>query len=120
MEQTYLFNRYAEQPGKPYFDLLDLVKGKNYFVITTNVAHQFQLTGFDKERLFYTQGDYGLWQCSIHCHQKTYDNKAVVLQMIEQQKDMRIPSKLIPYCPKCGKPMTMNLRRDNTFVQDDG
>ncbi len=114
------YNRYAEQPGKPYFDLLDLVKDKNYFVITTNVDHQFQLAGFDKNRLFYTQGDYGLWQCSAPCHQETYDNEAVVRQMVKQQKDMLIPSKLIPYCPKCGKPMTMNLRCDNTFVQDDG
>lgn len=114
------YNRYAVQPGKPYFDLLDLVKDKNYFVITTNVDHQFQLAGFDKNRLFYTQGDYGLWQCCTPCHQETYDNEAVIRQMVEQQKDMRIPSELIPYCPKCGRPMTMNLRCDNTFVQDNG
>lgn len=114
------YNRNAEQPGKPYFDLLDLVKDKNYFVITTNVDHQFQLAGFDKNRLFYTQGDYGLWQCCAPCHQETYDNEAAVRQMVEQQKDMRIPSELIPHCPKCGKPMTMNLRCDNTFVQDEG
>lgn len=114
------YNRYAEKPGKPYFDLLELVKNKDYFVLTTNVDHQFQLAGFDKTRLFYTQGDYGLWQCSKPCHQKTYDNEETVRQMIAEQKDMRIPTELIPHCAKCGAPMTMNLRCDNTFVQDEG
>lgn len=114
------YNRYAEKPGKPYYDLLEIIKDKEHFLLTTNVDHQFQMAGFDKERLFYTQGDYGLWQCSIPCHENTYDNEQWVRRMINEQKDMRIPSRLIPYCPKCGKPMTMNLRSDNTFVQDDG
>ena len=107
-------------PGKPYAELLELVKDKNYFVLTTNVDHQFQLAGFDKAQLFYTQGDYGLWQCSEPCHQATYDNEATVRQMIAEQADMCVPSELIPHCPKCGKPMTMNLRCDDTFVQDEG
>lgn len=94
------------------------MKDKDYFVLTTNVDHQFQLAGFDKKRLFYTQGDYGLWQCSKPCHQKTYDNEENVRKMIEVQTDMRIPTELIPKCPICGAPMTMNLRSDNTFVQD--
>ena len=102
-----------------YYNRYDLEK-KDYFIITTNVDHQFQLAGFDKERLFYTQGDYGLWQCSVPCHQKTYDNEAAVRQMMEKQKDFKIPSELIPYCEKCGAPMTMNLRIDSTFVQDEG
>lgn len=113
-------NRYNVKPGKPYIDLLTLVKDKNYFVITTNVDHQFQLTGFDKKRLFYTQGDYGLWQCSKACHNKTYDNEKQIQQMIKLQKDMKIPTGLIPKCPVCGAPMAMNLRIDNTFVQDKG
>ena len=113
-------NRYDVTPGKPYADLLELVKGRNYFVLTTNVDHQFQLAGFDKARLFYTQGDYGLWQCSEPCHQATYDNEVVIRRMIAEQADMRVPSELIPYCPKCGKPMTMNLRCDDAFVQDEG
>lgn len=106
--------------GKPYSDLLELVKDKDYFVITTNVDHQFQLAGFDKKRLFYTQGDYGLWQCSAPCCQKTYDNEEIVRKMIAEQKDMKVPTELIPKCPVCGKPMTMNLRCDDSFVQDDG
>ena len=89
-------------------------------VITTNVDHQFQKAGFDKHRLFYTQGDYGLWQCSEPCHQKTYDNEKTVRKMFEQQKNMRVPSELVPKCPVCGKPMSMNLRADDTFVEDDG
>lgn len=114
------YNRYDLTPGKPYTDLLTLVRNRNYFVLTTNVDHQFQLAGFDKARLFYTQGDYGLWQCSKPCHQATYDNEAAVLRMIAEQADMRVPTELIPRCPRCGRPMTMNLRSDDTFVQDEG
>ncbi len=114
------YNRYAASVGKPYCDLLKLLKNKEYFVLTTNVDHQFQLAGFEKEKLFYTQGDYGLWQCSKSCHNKTYDNKEAVERMIVEQKDMKIPSSLVPYCPVCGAPMTMNLRCDDRFVEDDG
>ena len=113
-------NRYDVEIGKPYRDLLTLVKDKDYFVLTTNVDHQFQLAGFDKKRLFYTQGDYGLWQCSKPCHNKTYDNEDLVRRMYNEQKDMKIPSELVPKCPVCGAPMTMNLRCDDTFAQDDG
>ena len=115
-----LVNRYEAGVGKPYSDLLQLVKDKDYFVLTTNVDHQFQLAGFDKKRLFYTQGDYGLWQCSKPCHQKTYDNEAAVREMVARQKEMKIPTELIPRCPVCGRPMTTNLRIDGTFVQDEG
>ena len=103
-----------------YKDLLDVVKDKNYFVITTNVDHQFQLAGFDKNRLFYTQGDYGLFQCSTPCHNKTYDNKDFIHKMLKETKDNKIPSYLIPKCPICGKEMTTNLRCDDKFVEDDG
>ena len=113
-------NRYDVEVGKPYQALLEIVKNKDYFVLTTNVDHQFQLAGFDKKRLFYTQGDYGLWQCSKPCHNKTYNNESVVRQMITEQRNMKIPTELIPHCPKCGAPMTMNLRCDDTFVQDEG
>lgn len=114
------FNRYDVEPGRPYLDLLKLVKDKDYFVITTNVDHQFQLAGFDKHRLFYTQGDYGLFQCSGPCSQVTYDNEEAVRAMMEQQKGMRIPSELVPTCPKCGRPMRTNLRVDGRFVEDKG
>lgn len=113
-------NRYTP-PSKPVYDrLFELIHGLDYFVITTNVDHCFQKTGFNKERLFYTQGDYGLWQCSVPCHQKTYDNEAVVRRMVNEQKNMLIPEDLIPYCPECGEPMSMNLRYDYTFVEDEG
>lgn len=114
------YNRYADMPKPVYQNLLELVKDKDYFVITTNVDHCFQKAGFDKKRLFYTQGDYGLWQCSGPCHQGTYDNEAIVGKMLAEQRNMRIPTELIPYCPKCGRPMTMNLRSDDTFVEDKG
>lgn len=118
-KQIYV-NRYDVEIGKPYTDLLNIVKDKDYFVLTTNVDHQFQLAGFNKKRLFYTQGDYGLWQCSKACHNKTYDNEETVRRMVAAQKDMKIPTDLIPKCPVCGAPMTMNLRCDNSFVQDEG
>ena len=137
-------NRYVLPPKPVYNQLLELVKDKDYFVITTNVDHQFQKAGFDKERLFYTQGDYGLWQCSTPCHKRTYDNKGKVVKMLLSQGfaigqnseltapvldngetdfsmlSTRIPSGLVPYCPVCGEPMTMNLRSDDTFVEDEG
>ena len=113
-------NRYMDVDNGTYKKLFELMKDKDYFVITTNVDHQFQKAGFDKKLLFYTQGDYGLWQCSEPCHKKTYDNEETVRAMFEQQKDMRVPTELVPHCPVCGKPMSMNLRADDTFVEDEG
>lgn len=114
------YNRYIDAPKPVYPRLLSLVKDKDYFVITTNVDHQFQRAGFDKQRLFYTQGDYGLLQCTKPCKQVTWDNEDWVREMVAKQKDMRIPSELIPKCPNCGRPMTINLRADDKFVQDAG
>ena len=115
-----LINRYQDAPKPVYNDLLKLVRDKDYFVLTTNVDHCFQKAGFDKKRLFYTQGDYGLWQCSQPCCQETYDNEEIVRQMVDRQEGMRVPSDLLPRCPHCGRPMTMNLRCDDTFVEDAG
>lgn len=117
----YIFvNRYQDAPKPVYENLLKLIADKDYFVITTNVDHCFQKAGFDRKRLFYTQGDYGLLQCSEPCCQETFDNEAIVLEMLKQQKDMKIPTELLPVCPHCGKPLTMNLRSDDKFVEDEG
>ena len=122
-------NRYMDAPKPVYEKLLELVRDKDYFVLTTNVDHCFQKAGFDKQRLFYTQGDYGLWQCSEPCHQATYDNAETVRKMVEAQgfviaedgtltlpegvtPKMAVPSELVPHCPRCGKPMSMNLRAE--------
>lgn len=115
-----LINRYTDAPKPVYENLLRLVRDKDYFVITTNVDHCFQKAGFDKKRLFYTQGDYGLFQCGEPCCRETWDNEAVIRQMVAEQKDMKIPSALVPRCPHCGKPLTMNLRADDSFVEDEG
>lgn len=117
----YIFiNRYEPIPNDVYKNLRSLLEGREYFVITTNVDHCFQRAGFDKERLFYTQGDYGLWQCSLPCHEQTYDNENSVRSMRAAEKNMRVPPELFPRCPKCGRVMTMNLRADERFVQDEG
>ena len=113
-------NRYMPIPNDTYGKLLELVKDKDYFVLTTNVDHCFQRSGFDKKRLFYTQGDYGLFQCSEPCHNKTYDNEEIIRKMYDAEKNMKIPTELIPVCPVCGRPMTTNLRADDRFVQDEG
>lgn len=130
-------NRYTDAPKPVYNKLYELVQDKDYFVLTTNVDHCFQKAGFDKQRLFYTQGDYGLIQCSGPCHQAVYENGNMVRKMVESQgyvidgngilalpegimPKMEVPSELVPYCPKCGKPMSMNLRADDTFVEDEG
>ena len=113
-------NRYLDTPKPVYQQLLKLVEDKDYFVITTNVDHCFQKAGFDKKRLFYTQGDYGLFQCSEPCHKETFDNETAIRQMMAEQNNMRIPTELLPVCPHCGKPMAMNLRSDDRFVEDEG
>ena len=113
-------NRYMDAPKPVYDDLLKLVSDKDYFVITTNVDHCFQKAGFDKKRLFYTQGDYGLFQCSEPCCQETFDNEAAIREMVKRQENMKVPTELLPVCPRCGKPLTMNLRSDNKFVEDEG
>ena len=129
-------NRYMEAPETLYQKLLELVKDKDYFVITTNVDHMFQKAGFEKTRLFYTQGDYGLFQSMNPKIQKTFDNEEWVMKAMEAQgfiKDengifqispvgisMEIPTELIPKCPEDGSDMTMNLRSDDSFVEDEG
>ena len=142
--RNIFINRYMKAPKPVYDTLYEMVKDKDYFVLTTNVDHQFQKAGFDKNRMFYTQGDYGLWQCSSPCHRRTYDNKSKVVKMVLSQGfsideagrlqppvnedgepdykklNMSVPSDLVPYCPVCGEPMSMNLRADDTFVEDEG
>lgn len=113
-------NRYMDAPKPVYDDLFKLVQDKDYFVLTTNVDHCFQKAGFDKKRLFYTQGDYGLFQCTVPCDTDTYDNEEAICRMAETQKNMKIPTELIPKCPKCQKPLTVNLRADDKFVEDAG
>ena len=117
----YIFiNRYMDAPKPVYETLLKLVAEKDYFVITTNVDHCFQKAGFEKKRLFYTQGDYGLFQCSTPCRQETFENESTIAQMVGRQEHMEIPTELLPVCPHCGKPLTMNLRSDDRFVEDEG
>lgn len=140
-----LANRYECGVGQVYRDLLELLSGKDYFVLTTNVDHQFQLAGFDKKRLYYTQGDYGLFQCSRPCCQETYDNEQMVRAMYASLCDTSlgtgvseaglsvggaslagravrtaIATELVPHCPHCGAELTTNLRCDERFVEDEG
>lgn len=113
------YNRYDQEAAKVYLDLLELMRDKNYFVLTTNVDHQFWTAGFQEERIFATQGDYGQFQCARACHKKLYDNESQVRAMIAQQKNCRIPSGLVPRCPVCGGEMEVHLRCDGYFVEDE-
>lgn len=113
-------NRYTNPPRDTYQVLLNLLDGRDYFVLTTNVDHQFQLAGVDRQRLFYTQGDFGLFQCSVPCHAQTYDNRETIREMVTRQVNRQVPVQLLPKCPRCGAPMSMNLRADHTFVEDEG
>ena len=114
-----LMNRF-DPPALPlYTELYDIVKNKEYFVLTTNVDHQFYKAGFDEKRIFATQGDYGKIQCQKACHPKTYDAKDLFRKMDKARRDCLIPSELVPKCPVCGGNMAMNLRCDNYFVEDE-
>lgn len=145
-----LANRYECGAGQVYRDLLELLSGKDYFVLTTNVDHQFQLAGFDKKRLYYTQGDYGLFQCGRPCRQETYDNELMVRVMYASLREdssgtsalggglsaggtladnvplqgravrTAIATELVPHCPHCGAELTTNLRCDERFAEDEG
>ncbi|MCD8294328.1 MAG: Sir2 silent information regulator family NAD-dependent deacetylase [Clostridia bacterium] len=137
MSRFIWINRYSPIPGKAYSNLLSVLEDKDFFVITTNVDHCFQKAGFPKERLFYTQGDFGLFQCSKPCKKLTYNNREQIAQMVLSQGydiaengklyergghpiQMKIPKELIPHCPHCSREMSMNLRGDDTFVEDKG
>ena len=130
-------NRYMDAPKETYDNLFQVVKDQDYFVLTTNVDHCFQKAGFDRKRLFYTQGDYGLFQCSKPCCKKTWDNEAMIRNLVISQgfeigahnelfvpesrtAAMTVPTDLLPKCPNCGRPLTMNLRSDSRFVEDTG
>lgn len=111
-------NDVGMEATKLYKDIFELVKNKEYFVITTNVDDQFYKAGFDKNRIFATQGSYAFIQCSEGCHNTIYDASQMVKEMIEKTSDCKIPTDLVPVCPKCGEKMDVNLRKDAYFVQD--
>lgn len=114
-----LLNRF-DPPALPlYKELYDIVKDKEYFVLTTNVDHQFHKAGFATDKIFATQGDYGEIQCQRGCHPKVYDAEDIFRKMDAARKDCLIPSKLVPKCPVCGGKMAMHLRCDNYFVEDE-
>ena len=112
-------NRYDVGKTEVYQKLLKLVENKDYFVITTNVEHQFWINGFEDERIFATQGDYGLLQCEKACHDKLYPNRDQVYEWLDKTENFRIPPQLVPKCPVCGGEMDLNLRKDNYFVEDE-
>ena len=111
-------NRFDIEENETYLNLYNIVKNKNYFVITTNVDGRFADSKFDKDKIFAVQGDFSLFQCSKPCRQETFYNEKYIREMIKYKKEMKIPTELIPKCPYCGRNMSMNLRADSTFVQD--
>ena len=135
MSRNIYLNRFSPFPKKTFNILYEIFKDKNYFILTTNVDHLFQRAGFDKNRMYYMQGDMGLLQCKKPCHTKNYENEQLIRDMlidqgftfdekgeliVGQNIKTKISEKLIPKCPVCGGEMDFNLRIDNNFVQDEG
>lgn len=114
-----LINRFLPSALPLYKQLYETIKEKDYFVLTTNVDHQFQNAGFQEERIFATQGDYGNIQCEKGCHPKIYDAEDLFYKMDQARRDCLIPSYMVPQCPVCGGNMTMHLRCDRYFVEDE-
>ena len=135
MSRNIYLNRFAPMPKNTFNILYKIFKDKNYFILTTNVDHLFQKAGFDKNKIYYMQGDMGLLQCKHPCHLKNYDNYDIIKNMLlvqgfnfDEKGELfansniksEISENLIPKCPKCGGEMDFNLRIGKNFVQDEG
>ncbi|EHI69341.1 SIR2 family NAD-dependent protein deacylase [Streptococcus ictaluri] len=119
-QSRFVALNYLDQPvGQSYLDLLDMIKNKAYHIITTNADNAFWAAHYDPEKIFHIQGEYGLWQCSQHCHQQTYKNDELIREMIAKQANMKIPAELIPLCPKCGEPFEINKRNEEKGMVED-
>ncbi len=119
-QSRFVALNYLDQPvGKTYVNLLEMLKGKKYHIITTNADNAFLVANYDMDKVFHIQGEYGLWQCSKYCHQQTYKDDELIRKMIIEQKDMKIPSYLIPYCPKCNAPFEINKRNEKKGMVED-
>jgi len=111
-------NRFEMGATKLYKDLLKLIDDKKHFVLTTNVDHQFYLSGFKTQNIFPTQGDYAKFQCSEACHDLLYDNISQIKKMRESTSNFKVPNKLVPICPRCGEPMSIHVRIDENFIEN--
>lgn len=120
-QSRFVVLNYLDQPvGQSYLDLKDMLEGRNYHIITTNADNAFDIADYDSDHVFHIQGEYGLWQCSKHCHQQTYRDDSVIREMVEQQENMKVPSELVPHCPKCGAPFEINKRNEEKGMVEDG
>jgi NAD-dependent SIR2 family protein deacetylase len=115
-----LLNFFDQPVGQAYVDLRHMMDDKNYHIITTNADNAFYAAAFDMEKVFRIQGEYGLWQCSNHCHQQTYQDEDLIRQMVQEQSVMKIPAELVPHCPKCGAVMEVNKRNEEKGMVEDG
>ncbi|MBR7553138.1 NAD-dependent deacetylase [Allobacillus sp. GCM10007491] len=120
-QSRFCLLNYFDQPvGQAYVDLKQMLADKNYHVITTNADNAFYAAEYDMDKVFRIQGEYGLWQCTEHCHQQTYQNEALIREMAEKQSDMKVPADLVPYCPECGAPLEVNKRTEEKGMVEDG
>ncbi|MBU6081251.1 SIR2 family NAD-dependent protein deacylase [Allobacillus halotolerans] len=115
-----LLNYFDQPAGLAYVDMKEMLKDKNYHVITTNADNAFYAAEYDMDKVFRIQGEYGLWQCTEHCHQQTYQNEDLIREMVEKQSDMKVPADLVPYCPECGAPLEVNKRTEEKGMVEDG
>lgn len=119
-QSRFVALNYLDQPvGQAYLDLKEMLETKPYHIITTNADNAFQVADYDHNKVFHIQGEYGLWQCSQFCHQQTYRDDFLIRRMVAEQKDMKIPRDLIPYCPKCGAPFEINKRNAEKGMVED-
>ena len=119
-QSRFVALNYLDQPlGASYVYLRELLAQKPHHIITTNADNAFAIAGYDSNNVFHIQGEYALWQCSNHCHQQTYRDDAKIRQMIAEQTNMRIPSELIPRCPKCNAPFEINKRNEEKGMVED-
>lgn len=120
-QSRFVVLNYLDQPvGQSYVDLRNMLDDRNYHIITTNADNAFDVANYDMDKVFHIQGEYGLWQCSEHCHQQTYRDDSVIREMVDQQANMKVPSELVPHCPKCGAPFEINKRNEEKGMVEDG
>lgn len=103
--------------GKPYLDLKNIIGNKPHFIITTNIDGQFERV-FSTKHICDFQGNFRYFQCSQPCHDTIYNNETSIEKIFFNINKFRVPSELVPRCPKCGRQMVPWVR-DDAFLEGE-